>query len=109
MEIDFSGLNMEELNELCQKADNELKQALLNGAGWNEVWEKKSPGNRACPGTLPKKRSCYKCYSRRFPVKKTITIIVYLFFPHTLNIGNVLGIRGKSRFFQFVHFVNAFL
>ena len=93
MEIDFSGLNMEELNELCQKADNELKQALLNGAGWNEVWEKKSPGNRACPGTLPKKRSCFKCFSRRFPVKKTITFIIYLFFPRIFKYFHVSLLR----------------
>ena len=41
MEIDLLSLSLNELQALQQKADRELKQALLDGAAWNEVRDKR--------------------------------------------------------------------
>jgi hypothetical protein len=40
MEIDFSGLDIDHLQMIRIKAENDLKEALLSGASWEEVQKK---------------------------------------------------------------------
>ena len=42
MEIDLSTLSLEELSRMYQKADREMKAALLGGADWMEVQDKRA-------------------------------------------------------------------
>ena len=41
MENDLSGLNLQELSELYEKANEELRQSLINGLSWKEVKAKR--------------------------------------------------------------------
>ena len=41
MDIDLKTLTIEQLNEFYQKANEELKIALLNGLSWKEVKSKR--------------------------------------------------------------------
>ena len=41
MEIDLSTFSLEELNKMHERADHELQAALLNGADWMEVQDKR--------------------------------------------------------------------
>ncbi|HEV7621139.1 MAG TPA: hypothetical protein VGO09_05380 [Flavisolibacter sp.] len=41
MEIDFSKLSLDQVTSLYQNAENQLKDALLNGSLWEEVKDKR--------------------------------------------------------------------
>ena len=41
MEIDLTSLNLQELSELYEKANEELRQSLINGFSWKEVKAKR--------------------------------------------------------------------
>ena len=41
MNQDFLALSLEQLQELYEKAEIQLKQSLLNGTSWNEVKDKR--------------------------------------------------------------------
>jgi len=41
MEIDLTSLNLQELSELYEKANEELRQSLINGLSWKEVKAKR--------------------------------------------------------------------
>ena len=41
MEIDLSGLSLDQLKDMRRKADTELTAALLNGTPWEEVQAKR--------------------------------------------------------------------
>ena len=41
MDINFNYLNTEQLTELYLKADKELENALINGADWEEIKDKR--------------------------------------------------------------------
>lgn len=41
MENDLTSLNLQELSELYEKANEELRQSLINGQSWKEVKAKR--------------------------------------------------------------------
>jgi hypothetical protein len=41
MEINLSTFSLEDLRNMYERADSELKAALLSGAGWEEVQDKR--------------------------------------------------------------------
>ena len=41
MEHDLTNLNLQELSELYEKANEELRQSLINGLSWKEVKAKR--------------------------------------------------------------------
>ena len=41
MEHDLTGLNLQELSELYEKANEELRQSLISGLSWKEVKAKR--------------------------------------------------------------------
>ena len=41
MEYDLTSLNLQELSELYEKANEELRQSLINGLSWKEVKAKR--------------------------------------------------------------------